>query len=92
MPGSVVSGEQVERVRLVFLGGQAVLASGLEAGMAHEFGDQNQVGSSANQSCGEGVPQDMSGGLLVQAAVIGDGGDDAAVGADRQAAAFGVEK
>lgn len=61
MPGSVVSGEQVERVRLVFLGGQAVLASGLEAGMAHEFGDQNQVGSSANQSCGEGVPRRRSG-------------------------------
>jgi hypothetical protein len=50
--------------------------------MAHELGDHNQVGSCANQGCGEGVPQDMGGGLVVQAAVIGDGGDDAAGGAD----------
>src|SRR5215468_6828676 len=78
MLGSVVGGEHVERVRFVFLDGQAVLASGFEASMAHELGDHNYVGSSANQSCGEGVPQDMGGGLVVQAAVISDGSRDSA--------------
>jgi hypothetical protein len=44
----LVDVEQVERVGAVFVGGAAVGACGLKAGVAEELGDGDQVGASAD--------------------------------------------
>jgi len=51
-----VCGEQVEGSGAVFGGGPGVAAGGLEAGVAEELGDDDEVCPSADEGCGEAVP------------------------------------
>lgn len=55
-----------EDVLLVLVGGRAVSAGGLQAGVAKDLGDQDQVGLAADQSGGERVAQDVCRGGIVQ--------------------------
>lgn len=53
--------------------------------MAEKIGDDDEVGAAAHEGGGEGVPQDVGGGGLVEAGVAGDAGDDPGGGADGEA-------
>jgi hypothetical protein len=87
-----VDRDQFEGVFLVLVRGQAVAAGGLQAGVAEDLGDQDQVGLAADQGGGERVAQDVRGGGVVEAGRLGDRGDDAAGGACGQPSALGVEE
>jgi hypothetical protein len=89
---SAVGGDEVECVCFVFVGGQAVAAGGLQPGVAKQLGDDDQVGVATNESCGQGMAENMSGGLVAKCGVASDGVDDAAGGPGGQSAALGVEK
>ena len=89
----MVDVEELDRVDRVLLCGSAVSARGFEAGVAQQFGDDDKVGAPADESCREGVAQDVSGDLVVlQAGGGGDRGDDVVRALDRQPAAALVEK
>ena len=47
--------ERVDRVDRVLVGGPAVRARGLEAGVAEELGDDDEVGVAAHEPGREGV-------------------------------------
>jgi hypothetical protein len=60
-----------------------VLPGGVQAGVPHELGDHDRVGLAAHQTGRERVPQDLGGRVVVERALLGDSGDDAASRAGR---------
>ena len=85
--------EELERVDRVLLGGSAVGACGFQAGVAEEFGDDDEVGAAAYESCREGVAQDVRGDVVVlEAGGRGDRRDDVVRASDGEAGAALVEK
>jgi len=73
----VVGVEELERVDRVLLGQSAVGACGFQAGVAEEFGDDDEVGAAAYESCREGVAQDVRGDVVaLEACSRGDRRDD----------------
>lgn len=71
-----VDEEQVEGPRAVLGGGARVAPGGLETAMTEELGDDNQVGATAQEGCGEGVPDDVGRGVVVEAGCRCDPRDD----------------
>ncbi len=63
--------EVVECSDLVVFGGLGVDPDCLEPGVSEQLGDGDQVGAAAYEAGGEGVSQDVGGGLLVQAGGLG---------------------
>ena len=92
LPGSAVDGEVAQGVVLVVVGGLAVDPEGFEAGMPGDLCDEDEILAAADEFVDEGVPADVGGGLVGQARVRGDGGEDIARTALRQAAAAAVEE
>ncbi|HEX4102634.1 MAG TPA: hypothetical protein VHY21_19175 [Pseudonocardiaceae bacterium] len=60
--------------------------------MAEQLGDDDQVGVAADECGGQGVAENVCGGLVAECGVVGDGVDDAAGGPGGQPSAFGVEE
>jgi len=60
--------------------------------VAEELGDDQEVGPAAHEGGGEGVPEDMRGGVVVEAGVCGDAGDDGVGASDAEAPALLVEE
>lgn len=88
----LVDGEEVDGSGPVFSGGPGVDPGGLEAGVAEELGDDDEIGAAAHEGGGEGVPQDMRGGVVVEARVCRDAGDDGVGSSDAEAPAALVEE
>jgi hypothetical protein len=53
-------------------------SDGVEARVAEEVGDQDEVSPATDEGGGEGVPADVCGDVLVQAGGLGDGVEDLA--------------
>ena len=70
---------------------EAVVAR-LESGVAEELGDDDEVGPASHEGGGEGVPEDMRGGVVVEAGAGGDAGDDGVGPSDAEAPALLVEE
>jgi hypothetical protein len=64
----------------------------LEAGVAEEFGDDDEVGAAAYEGRRERVSQDVDARVVVEAGGRGDCGDDVVRAADAEALAALVEK
>jgi hypothetical protein len=57
--GSAIDEQHVERSLAVALGGQGVDAGGLQAGVAHQLGDRDQVDAGTDQLRAEGVAENV---------------------------------
>jgi hypothetical protein len=79
-------------VLAVGVGGQAVGADGVEAGVAEQFGDQDEVVALPDEGGSEGVAQDVAGEVVLQPGGIGDGVDDVVGAAGGQPVAAAVEQ
>jgi hypothetical protein len=64
--------------------GDAIAAGLVEAGVAHEFGDEDEVVRVAEEGGAEGVAQGVAGEVVVYACLVGDGTDDAVCAAGGQ--------
>src|SRR5216683_1105307 len=94
-PGLAFSGRRAgggARVRLGGLGGPAVEAQCLQAGVTGELGDQDQVFAAADELVDESVPADMRGGWFIESGVLGDGGEHAGGAAGRQPATATIQE
>ena len=60
--------------------------------MAEELGDDDEVGASAHQRGGEGVPEDLGGRVVPEAGGRGDRGDDLVAAPDAEALTALVEE
>ena len=68
----LIGGEMADGVFEVGVGKQGVAAGGVEAGVAEEFGDDDDVDARAQEVGRQGVPQDVGG--------KGEGGVGALIG------------
>jgi hypothetical protein len=82
----------VERSCTVFCGRAGVDPGCFEPGVAEELGDDDEVGASAHQRGGEGVPEDVGGRVVLEAGGRGDRGDDLVGAPDAEALPALVEE
>jgi hypothetical protein len=88
----VIDVQQFERLDGVFAGWPGVAACCLEARVAEELGDDDEVGSATYEPCGECMAQDVGGRIVVEAGGRGDGGDDVVGSLDREPAAALIQE
>jgi len=84
-------GEQVDGSGSVLGGGPGVDPGGVEAGV-EELGDDDEVGPAAHEVVAKEVPEDVGGGVVVEASAGGDASDDGVGSSDTEAPAALVEQ
>src|SRR5712692_5442203 len=91
-PSLFVDEEQIKCSHAVLDGRAGVSPGGLEAGVPEKLGDDDEVGAAAHEGRCEGVPEDVGGGVVVEAGRRRDARDDVVGTPDAEAPATLVKE